>query len=167
MTLGRFRGASGRMPLAMGLMLRANASAIDSGISTPINPEPVNIAPDPIEFENWVNQSLSPMDSVYRNTFTNGGTGYIHYDVGAVAGEEYTIEIDQTRGPGTCLIYFAAEPNVTQADQVWSLEGGAETITLVADGPWLTFRASVGATTTTINSLKIYKKVVVPPLDLN
>ena len=89
-------------PLATSI---SQALGTDSGPSTPIDPEPVNMAPDPIEFENWVNQVLSPMDSVYRNTFTNGGTGYIHFNIGAVAGEEYRIEIDQTRGAGTLHVH--------------------------------------------------------------
>ncbi len=116
-----------------------------------------NLVPG-IDFTTWYNVPLSPMASMTTDTFTNSGTGYIQLDIGAVAGEVYTITINQTRGAGTCLIYLAAEQGVTQADDVWTLEGGEETITLVADGPWLTFRASVGDTTTTVTELKVVKK---------
>lgn len=115
-----------------------------------------NLVPT-IDFTQWYNVPLSPMDSVTTDTFTNVGTGYIQLDIGAEAGEVYTITINQTRGAGTCLIYLAAEQGVTQADEVWGLEGGEETITLVADGPWLTFRASVGDTTTTVTELRVVK----------
>ena len=91
------------------------------------------------------------------NTFTNGSTGYLHYNVGTEAGKQYRVEIDQSRGPGTLLIYFAANDNVTQAGEVYGLEGGAESIILTADGPWFTFRASVGATTTTVTKLQIFE----------
>jgi hypothetical protein len=119
-----------------------------------------NLVPG-IDFTTWYNVPLSPMASTTTDTFTNSGTGYIQLDIGAVAGEVYTITINQTRGAGTCLIYLAADQGVTQADEVWGLEGGEETITLVADGPWLTFRASIGDTTTTVTELSVVKKKVV------
>ncbi len=122
-----------------------------------------NLVPG-IDFTTWYNVPLSPMASTTTNTFTNSGTGYIQLDIGAVAGEVYTITINQTRGAGTCLIYLAANQGVTQADEVWGLEGGEETITLVADGPWLTFRASVGNTTTVVSELVVKKGVVTDPL---
>jgi len=111
-----------------------------------------------IDFTQWYNVPQSPMASTTTDTFTNSGTGYIQLDIGAEAGKTYTISIDQTRGAGTLLIYLASEQGVTQANQVYGLEGGAETIDLVADGPYLTFRASVGNTTTTVTSLRVVER---------
>lgn len=112
-----------------------------------------------IDFTQWYNVAQSPMDSMTTDSFTNVGTGYIQLDIGAEAGKTYEITVDQTRGSGTLLIYLAADQGVTQAAEVYGLEGGREVIQLVADGPYLTFRASVGDTTTTVTELSVVEVV--------
>lgn len=123
---------------------------------------PPELVPD-IDFNTWVVVYESPMESVTTDSFTNSGTGYIQLNIGAVAGKEYDININQVRGAGTLRMYLAAERGIDIPEDVISLEGGKETVRLLAHGPWLTFRASVGNTTTTVTELSV--KEYVPGLD--
>lgn len=113
-----------------------------------------------LDFTQWYNVPTSPMSAVTTDSFTNVGTGYLQLNIGAVAGETYTVTIDQQRGAGTCVAYLAAAQGTDRPASQWGLEGGAESFDLVAAGPWLTFRASVGNTTTVVSSLSVVPKEV-------
>ena len=117
-----------------------------------------------IDFTQWYNVPLSPMASMTTDTFTNSGTGYIQLDIGAVAGEVYTITINQTRGEGALRVYLAETFGIEQPDDVFTLSGGRETFQVTAAGPWLTFRASVGDTTTTVTEMSVKKAEELPAL---
>lgn len=113
-----------------------------------------NLLPS-LDFTEWYQPPQGPMTSVTPLSFTNTGTGWIQEDVGAEAGKTYRVTLDQARGSGALRMYFAASLGIEFADDIAELSGGAESFVLLADGPWLTFRASVGATTTVFTSLSV------------
>lgn len=114
----------------------------------------VNLVPS-YDFTTWQQQGVFGMSSVTQNSFTNQATASVSKDIGTVAGKTYLIKINAQVGSGALRIYFSEDGSITTPSDLWGLEGGYEEITLVAYGPYLTFRASVGNGLNLITQLEV------------
>ncbi len=108
-----------------------------------------------LDFTQWQQSGAYGMSEVTENSFTNQATAGIALDIGAEAGKSYRLELDMSRGEGALRVYLSEDGTIATNNDVHDLSSGASVTTIVATGPYLTFRASVGNTTTIVNSLRI------------
>lgn len=137
----------------------------DSGTSEVV-PTPVNLIPE-VDFTQWKQSGVYGMTEVTKDSFTNKATSSVAFDIGAEAGETYLVSFTMDRGAGALRVYISEEGTITNNDDVHDVTTGQTSIEVVASGPWFTFRASVGNTTTTVSDLKVYKKIEVPTVDVD
>lgn len=107
------------------------------------------------DFTTWKQSGVYGMTNVTQDSFENKATAGLAKDIGAELGKSYKVTVSLTRGSGALRLYLSEDGTITTNSDVHELSNGTNVLTVVATGPWLTFRASVGNTTTTVTDLRV------------
>lgn len=114
----------------------------------------INLLPT-LDFTEWTQSGVFGMTSVTPTSFTNTATAGISKELPVETGKSYRVTMTLVKGSGALRLYLSGSATIDPPETLEDLQSGEVDVVLIAYGPWLTFRASVGDGTNIITNLSV------------